>query len=47
MLRAHEHYGAWKEGAAVSEQPEYDTEQFSEHVDVPGLALGVSCLLGE
>lgn len=33
--------------AGVSEQPEYDTEQFSEHVDVLALALCVSCHSGE
>lgn len=47
MLRAHKHYGACKERPGVSEQPEYDTEQLSEHVDVPALELGVSCLSGE
>lgn len=41
MLRAHKHYDAWKEGAGVSEQPEYDTEQFGEYVDVPALPLSV------
>lgn len=47
VLRAHKHYGAWKEGVGVSEQSEFDTEQFSEHMDVPALALDASCVLGE
>lgn len=31
----------------MSEQPDYGAEQRSEHVAEKGLALGVSCLLGE
>lgn len=47
VLRAHEPYGLWQEGVGMSEQPEYGTEQCSEHVAEQGLALGVSHLLGE